>query len=90
MKERDDFYFYVTKGGIHISSNLRELRNSENRLICKADGITGMVETKGPHKTSYHFVIPVGGTFIVVRGSIQSLVIRTDSKFIVKDQHIAT
>ena len=87
--EREDGYDYIAKGGVHMSSYLRELRNSENRLLCKADDVTGAVKTEGPHKTSYLFVIPVGGTFTVVRGSVQSLVTRTDSKFIVNDHHIA-
>lgn len=72
-----------------MNINLREIRNSENRLLCKADDVTGTVETEGPHKTSYHFLIPVGGTFTVIRGSVQSFVTRTDSKFIVIDYHIA-
>jgi len=61
----------------------------ENRLLCKADDATGAVETEGPHKISYLFIIPVGGTFTVVRGSVKSLVTRTASKFIVNDYLIA-
>lgn len=72
-----------------MSSNYRELRNSENHLLCRADDITGTVETKGPHKTSYLFAIPVGGAFTVIRGRIRSLITRTDSKFIVINHHVA-
>ncbi|GAB1360711.1 hypothetical protein MASR1M31_25360 [Porphyromonadaceae bacterium] len=76
------------KGGVYISSSRRELRNLENRLLCKADDVTGTVEAEGPHKMRYLFVIPVGGTFTVIRGGVQSLVTRTDSKFIIRDNHI--
>ena len=70
-------------------SQLRELRNVENRLLCKADDITGEVETEGSHKSSYLFVFPVGSTFTVVRDNIKSVVTRTDKAFIVNDYPIA-
>lgn len=80
---------YTAKEGDYISINLRELRNSENRLLCKVDDITGIVETEGPHKMIYHFVIPVGGVFTVIRNSVQSFVTRTDCEFIVSNHQSA-
>lgn len=77
------------KGGDCISSQVRELRNGEDRLLCKANDATGEVETIGPHKTSYIFSIPIGGTFTVIRGNTKSLVTRTSIEFIVDNYPIA-
>lgn len=76
------------RGGIRISE-LRELRNEKNRLLCKANDITGEVQTEGTHKASYLFVFPVGSTFIIVRDNIKSVVTRTEAAFIVNDYSIA-
>lgn len=56
-----------------------------DRLLCRANDQTGVVETQGPHKTSYVFTIPIGGTFTVARDNIVSLVTRTATAFIVID-----
>ena len=72
-----------------IDSKLRELRNDENRLLCKADDVTGTVETEGPHKSIYIFSIPVGFSFTIIRGNTKSNVTRTATMFIVENQRIA-
>jgi hypothetical protein len=72
-----------------IDSKLRELRNDENRLLCRADDATGTVETEGPHKSVYIFSIPVGFSFTVIRGNTKSNVTRTTAMFIVENQRIA-
>lgn len=77
------------KGGIAIEEGFRELRNSENRLLCMANDSTGEVETQGPHRSSYIFNIPIGGTFTVVRDNLKSLVTRTATRFTVADFAIA-
>lgn len=68
-----------------MREGFRELRNRNQQLLCIANDGTGEVETQGPHKSSYNFNIPVGGTFTVVRGNIVSLVTRTATTFIVAD-----
>lgn len=68
-----------------MREGFRELRNSNSQLLCVANDSTGEVETQGPHKSSYNFVIPIGGTFTVVRGHMISLVTRTASTFTVAD-----
>ena len=73
------------KGGTSIGEGFREIRNSDNRLICMANDSTGEVETQGPHHSSYIFSIPIGGTFTVVRGNLKSLVTRTATAFFVAD-----
>ena len=75
---------YLGKG--ESSYGMRELRSSHDHLLCKVNDYTGDVETIGPHKTSYVFNIPIGGTFTVTRGCIVSYVTRTASIFTVKDQ----
>lgn len=77
------------KGGIAIGEGFRELRNSDNRLLCMANDNTGEVETQGPHRSSYIFSIPVGGTFTVVRDNLKSLVTRTATSFTVADYALA-
>lgn len=72
-----------------IESKLRELRNDENRLLCRADDTTGTIETEGPHKSTYIFSIPVGFSFTVIRGNTKSNVTRTTTMFIVENQRIA-
>ncbi len=69
--------------------NFRPIRNSQKRLLCEVDDITGEVKTEGPHKSYYFFNIPVGGTFIVTRDNITSLVTRTATCFMVEDSLIA-
>lgn len=54
-----------------------------------ANDSTGEVETQGPHRSSYIFSIPIGGTFIVVRGDLKSLVTRTATAFTVADYALA-
>ncbi|WP_370740594.1 MULTISPECIES: hypothetical protein [Bacteria] len=44
-----------------------------------------MVETQGPHKSSYEFNIPIGGSFTVTRENIISRVTRTKTTFVVED-----
>lgn len=44
-----------------------------------------MVETQGPHNSSYEFNIPIGGSFTVTRENIISRVTRTKTTFIVED-----
>lgn len=68
-----------------MREGFRELRNSNSQLLCVANDGTGEVETQGPHKSSYIFCIPVGGTFTVVRGNTVSLVTRTSTAFTVAD-----
>jgi len=53
-----------------------------------ANDSTGEVETQGPHRSSYIFSIPVGGTFTVVRDNLKSLVTRTATAFTVADYTI--
>lgn len=77
------------KGGIDIEEGFRELRNSDNRLLCLANDSTGEIETQGPHRSSYNFNIPIGSTFTVVRDNIKSLVTRTATVFIVVDYELA-
>lgn len=72
-----------------IGTQFREIRNGMNRLLCKADDQTGVVETQGPHKASYVFTIPIGGTFTVTRDNIVSLVTRTATVFTVVDRTAA-
>jgi len=79
----------VSIGGDFICSTLRELRNNEERLLCKANDATGDVETEGPHKSWYLFNIPVGSSFIVIRGKTKSLITRTATKFVVDNLSIA-
>ena len=71
------------KGGTAIGEGFREIRNSDNRLLCMANDSTGEVETQGPHRSSYIFSIPIGGTFTVVRENLKSLVTRTATAFTV-------
>ena len=66
-------------------TNYRDIRNSEGRLLCKANDRSGMVETQGPHKSSYEFNIPIGGSFTVTREIIISRVTRTKTTFVVED-----
>ena len=68
-----------------MREGFRELRNRNRQLLCIANDGTGEVETQGPHKSSYCFSIPIGGTFTVVRGNVISLVTRTETTFIVAD-----
>ena len=68
-----------------IDCALKEIRSSKNHLLCKANDKTGDVETEGPHKMAYRFNIPVGGSFIVTRGSVISKVTRIATGFIVAD-----
>ena len=70
-------------------TNYRDIRNSEGRLLCKANDRSGMVETQGPHKSSYEFNIPIGGSFTVTRENIISRVTRTRTTFIVEDTIVA-
>ena len=77
------------KGGDFIGNRLRELRNDENRLLCRANDVTGIIETEGPHKSIYVFNIPVGCAFTVIRGKTKSRIIRTATKFVVENQRIA-
>ena len=76
---------FVGKEDVLIDIHLREVRSSKNHLLCKAKDETGDVETEGPHKTAYHFKIPIGGSFTITRGSITSRVTRTATGFIVAD-----
>lgn len=64
----------------------KELRNSQNRLLCIANDSTGEVKTEGPHHSSYDFLIPVGGSFRVKRDNIISTITRTSTTFIVADK----
>ena len=66
-------------------TNYRDIRNSKGRLLCKANDLNGMVETQGPHKSSYKFNVPIGGSFTVTRENIVSRVTRTKTTFIVVD-----
>lgn len=66
-------------------ASFRDLRNSKGRLLCKADDQSGMVETQGPHHSSYAFNIPIGGSFTVTRENIVSRVTRTKTTFVVED-----
>ena len=66
-------------------TNYRDIRNSEGRLLGKANDRSGMVETQGPHKSSYEFNIPIGGSFTVTRENIISRVTRTKTTFVVED-----
>ena len=68
-----------------MREGFRELRNSNSQLLCVANDGTCEVQTQGPHKSSYNFKIPIGGTFTVVRGNVISLVTRTASTFTVAD-----
>lgn len=68
-----------------MKAGFRELRNHNRQLLCFANDGTGEVETQGPHKSSYSFNIPVGGTFTVVRDNTVSLVTRTETNFTVAD-----
>ena len=68
-----------------MREGFRELRNRKRQLLCIANDGTGEVETQGPHKSSYSFNIPVGGTFTVVRDNVVSLVTRTPTNFTVAD-----
>lgn len=77
------------EGGTAIEEGFREIRNSDNRLLCMANDSTGEVETQGPHHSSYIFYIPVGGTFTVVRDDLRSLVTRTATAFTVEDYALA-
>ena len=79
----------VRRGGFTIEEGFREIRNSDNRLLCKANDSTGEVETQGPHRSSYIFSIPIGGTFTVVRDNLKSLVTRTATAFTVADYTLA-
>lgn len=76
-------------GGDFIGRQLRDLRNNEDRLLCKANDATGDVETEGPHKSWYIFNIPVGGSFTVIRGKTKSLITRTATEFVVDNLSIA-
>lgn len=73
------------KGGFSIETLLKEVRSSKNHLLCMANDRTGEVETVGPHKTTYRFNIPIGGSFTVTRGAITSCVTRTVTGFTVAD-----
>lgn len=66
-------------------TNYRDIRNSKGRLLCKANDQNGMVETQGPHKSSYKFNVQIGGSFTVTRENIVSRVTRTKTTFIVVD-----
>lgn len=66
-----------------MKEGFRELRNSNRHLLCIANDETGEVETQGPHKSSYNFNIPIGGTFTVVRDNVVSQITRTATTFIV-------
>lgn len=89
---------YITQGSIHLSvttkevtpipSSFRELRNSENKLLCTANDRTGQIKTEGPHKSVYMFEIPIGGSFTVDRGTVQSVVTRTEKQFVVKNRKL--
>ena len=68
---------------------LHEVRSSKNHLLCKANDMTGNIETEGPHKSTYRFNIPIGGSFTVTRGNITSLVTRNVTGFTVADSIIA-
>lgn len=68
-----------------MREGFRELRNRNQQLLCIANDGTGEVETQGPHKSSYSFSIPVGGTFTVTRDNVVSLVTRTATNFTVAD-----
>lgn len=81
--------YVARREGASIEAGFRELRNSANKLLCMANDCTGEVETQGPHKSQYTFIIPVGGEFTVVRDNVRSLVVRTASEFIVAD-YVAT
>jgi len=70
---------------VRPGTNYRDIRNSEGRLLCKASDRSGMVETQGPHKSSYEFNIPIGGSFTVTRENIISRVTRTKTTFVVED-----
>lgn len=72
-----------------MGERLREIRNSDNRLLCMVNDSTGEVKTQGPHHSSYIFSIPIGGTFTVVRDNLKSLVTRTDTAFTVADYTLA-
>ena len=72
-----------------IDIKLRELRNDENRLLCRANDATGTIETEGPHKSIYIFSIPVGFSFTVIRGTTKSNITRTATMFIVENQRVA-
>lgn len=64
---------------------LHDVRSSNNHLLCRANDLTGDIETEGPHKSTYRFNIPIGGSFTVTRGNITSLVTRTAAGFTVAD-----
>ena len=72
-----------------MREGFRELRNRNRQLLCIANDGTGEVETQGPHKSSYSFSIPVGGTFTVTRDNVVSLVTRTATNFTVADSAAA-
>lgn len=83
-------YWLKMEGVTPIPSSFRELRNSENKLLCTANDSTGQIKTEGPHKSVYVFEIPIGGSFTVDRGTVQSVVTRTEKKFVVKNRnHVA-
>ncbi len=77
-----------SKGVIATEKRFREIRNSDNRLLCVVNDSTGEVETRGPHHSSYIFNIPIGGTFTVVRDNLKSLVTRTTTTFTVENYAI--
>lgn len=81
--------FFSRKGGGNIETKLRELRNSRHKLLCMVNDCTGKVETEGPHHSSYIFIIPVGGTFTVIRDNLISLITRTATEFTVADNELA-
>ena len=68
-----------------MREGFRELRNRNRQLLCIANDGTGEVETQGPHKSSYSFSIPIGGTFTVTRDNVTYLVTRTTNNFTVAD-----
>lgn len=68
-----------------MRKGFREIRNCNNKLLCIANDGTGEVETQGPHRTSYSFNIPIGGTFTVARDNVISQVTRTATTFTVAD-----
>lgn len=68
-----------------MKNGFKEIRNSDNRLLCIVNDNTGEVETQGSHHSYYSFIIPVGNTFSVLRDGLKSKITRTTTAFVVTD-----
>lgn len=64
------------KGENTMGEGLREIRNSDNRLLGIVNDSTGEGETNRPYYSSHTFSISNGGTFTVVRDNLKSLASR--------------